>query len=1102
MNPTVQGSFGPPKQIRFVNNEGNPPSKRRRINAACLTCRRRKTRCSGEPGICSTCSKNGHECLGYNETIDRKKAIPGVPKKRTSTTDGDLPALKNEGDYLADDNDQEYGAGDAEGASWDESDNRSFESTESKTKSKRHPLPSHGQATAGNLKRSQSNDWHHGMPPPQQQPLLNAEKPRGSRTVSFFEDRHGPSDDSATRHRNESNRIPYFRYFGRTAIVPGFKQMLANVSYRGGRRRGSSFSSASPRTLPEHRSSFTALNGSTAFENGDGKPSYDLGDTVPAYDPSQPEPIDPLIVSLIETFFTHLGCNYPFLRREKIIRMVREKKVESMLVDVMCALATRFADFPLRANSRDPKERAEYGNIFAQRAKAATVDAYPCPTVGAVQAYLLLAYECFGQDQDSALWMYLGNAIRMADDLGLHRTEGVKYQGEKDAWYTRTWNIKRNGEASEDKHGDDDDTLSPEEQSEVEQERIDTFWAVFVLDRVISSGTGRPVRYKDGDFEIPLPEPAIDPVSNLPDPFPFFIRIIHLYGRASDVLNNVTDPSDLSINNFDEVKNDLTELYEEQDSRLHFNAVNFQEYVKAGQGTTFILLHFWFHALIIIMHAPNVVFFGLTSPIQLLPDSRQLSMSSAKTIADILSFAEIIDPKSFIGNPFTSQPMYIAACAFLTQSTSQSSEPSSPDATSPETSESRGTKHSLLALGANQNYQMVKKSLQQLQLYWGGVKYILTALDQKSKGIWDCETYTLEEYAMTRISRRNSLAPLRRFEIPASPSAAPIAYATLTGTTNSPNSNLTRFYQNSANSNHANPSGPSQLAQFFTAPHTHHNHGQGSGASGSVSGSGPPVSAMTPPGNMIYDPIRQSLPEPPMFAQPFPRPSISAVRFTQHYQQEPQQPQPQASRPHRLSGSSAASSSQGHRQDDKPAMKFEAMNGMLEDPVVDSSPAPSNNNMVTESKLQVLAGMAHGGHGDASHQHQGASQQPSYQAPPPSYTPSSHSPTTYEPSVIQAGTSPANSLVEAATSGHQQQQLHHQQVPQGEYSPHFTQAVGGLVPGNYYPQHLADLAYQEITLELPGDNEVMPHWLDCIPAHELLGLFEGQLAGGTGSHMG
>jgi len=49
---------------------------------------------------------------------------------------------------------------------------------------------------------------------------------------------------------------------------------------------------------------------------------------------------------------------------------------------------------------------------------AAVVDTFPCPTIVIVQACLLLAYEEFGTDRDSGLWMYLGTTIRMAQDLG------------------------------------------------------------------------------------------------------------------------------------------------------------------------------------------------------------------------------------------------------------------------------------------------------------------------------------------------------------------------------------------------------------------------------------------------------------------------------------------------------------------------------------------------------------------------------------------------------------------------------------------------------------------------------------------------------------
>lgn len=142
-------------------------------------------------------------------------------------------------------------------------------------------------------------------------------------------------------------------------------------------------------------------------------------------------------------------------------------------------------------------------------------------------------------------------------------------------------------------------------------------------------------------------------------------------------------------------------------------------------------------------------------------------MSSAKTIADILSFSELIDGKSFIGNPFTSQPMYIAACAFLMESayySSPSSRSGSPPAhggdqsneiSVPEIDPTNGSerkltpKHVLLASAAKENYQRCYKALKALETYWEGTRYILTVLDQKAKGVGDPLLYTAEEMEST-----------------------------------------------------------------------------------------------------------------------------------------------------------------------------------------------------------------------------------------------------------------------------------------------------------------------------------------------------------------
>jgi len=174
----------------------------------------------------------------------------------------------------------------------------------------------------------------------------------------------------------------------------------------------------------------------------------------------------------------------------------------------------------------------------------------------------------------------------------------------------------------------------------------------------------------------------------------------------------------------------------------------------------------WFHALIVLLHQPTLLHsFGGTIQ-QLYPNSRPLAMSSAKTIADIASFSELMDSKSFVGNPFTSQPMYIAACAFLMESAYYAS-PDSKSGISPQPllanqssgfvmpnvglasgSEQRSigaTQHHLLAKSAKDNYQKCYKALKALEMYWDGTKYILTVLDQKAKGIVDPLLYTAEE---------------------------------------------------------------------------------------------------------------------------------------------------------------------------------------------------------------------------------------------------------------------------------------------------------------------------------------------------------------------
>lgn len=829
---SIQGQ----KKLRFITNQGAPHPKRRRINAACITCRKRKVACSGERPGCETCTQNKVECAGYSN--EDSPASASSRRCKTETSEGSSQNVAR-----------------ASGTSTQQ----------------QHELPA----------SSTGSD--------QQQPLVNglqqssaSADPLSDRLTTIQEehnsDRSG-SGSSSSLFSGPRNRMPYFRYLGPTAIMPGFKQMIVKIIKRqdtnisqhsnddgiispsidnplmNGAQRNASVFSATP--IPTESNAHLQL-------------------ALPFYDTSSMPPSE-LITHLCTTFFVHLGCNFPFLRREHFLKDLEEKQVDAILVDAVCALAARFSTHQLltdQFNEGSKMPPSEYGSAFAQRAKAALTDTFATPSVAAVQAALLLAYNEFGESRDSGLWMYLGISIRLAEDLGLQKLDGLRYEG-RDGPTPRMVKEEERGKSTYSAMRDrtentsNDDAQTAEDQRAVERERIDTFWAIFFLDRVVSSGTGRRSTLRDKDIELSFPSlDTIDSETGWPSPFPALIRIVHLYGRVADLLNGIKKPLDITEDTsrkLADMEAHVTNFYQGLSSKLHFQAMNFHHYVKAGEGTNFVLLHFWFHTLIVLLHQPTLLKTFEGKMLQLFPNSPQLSMSSAKTIADILSYSQLIDTKAGLGNPFTTQPIYIAACAFLKETAEQTatskeqsrthsraaSRANSPiknniPASNMSFASSAATdrllaRHTLLATAASQHYQLCYHALESLQTYWAGTTYILTVLDQKFKGVGDPLLYTVEEgesaleqpkpepaFTSPGWRRKTSWLPTATAPFLFDPSRGKEKTSkgqgeaigwTLTGTLNSPSTNLAWHFPSSSNKPLS-----SNTTDIQSQQHQHHRH--------------------------------------------------------------------------------------------------------------------------------------------------------------------------------------------------------------------------------------------------------------------------------------
>jgi hypothetical protein len=279
--------------------------------------------------------------------------------------------------------------------------------------------------------------------------------------------------------------------------------------------------------------------------------------TIPFYDRDDALPVGDLVTHLCKLFFARLGCNFPFLQEERFLHDLKDKKVDTMLVDAVCALSARFSPHPSLCAPQAPQvdgsepapdfKKSDRGQPFARRAMSALVDSLSCPTLSVVQACLLLAYDEFGSNHDSGLWMYLGISIRMAQDLGMQKLQGIKYNYGQTGLTPNAVMTGQAGKFADHQydepqvhHTPDMDLLILNSQRARERERVDSFWSVFFLDRVISSGTGRPVTLRDEDIELCFPLQSESQLPNgWPAPFPILTRIIHLYGRVTDLINGI-----------------------------------------------------------------------------------------------------------------------------------------------------------------------------------------------------------------------------------------------------------------------------------------------------------------------------------------------------------------------------------------------------------------------------------------------------------------------------------------------------------------------------------------------------------------------------------
>lgn len=120
------------------------------------------------------------------------------------------------------------------------------------------------------------------------------------------------------------------------------------------------------------------------------------------------------------------------------------------------------------------------GRYFGDRAKQLVIVLLAFPSYDLVASLLMLSWYEFGCNRDVGFWMYTGMAIRMAEDLGMHKIS--EHQNQDDAL--------QSGPQKESGHSDGQENPGKAGEgcwNEFDL-RLNLFWSIYFIDRIISLG--------------------------------------------------------------------------------------------------------------------------------------------------------------------------------------------------------------------------------------------------------------------------------------------------------------------------------------------------------------------------------------------------------------------------------------------------------------------------------------------------------------------------------------------------------------------------------------------------------------------------------------
>ncbi|CAM1501031.1 Fc.00g101930.m01.CDS01 [Cosmosporella sp. VM-42] len=570
-------------------------------------------------------------------------------------------------------------------------------------------------------------------------------------------------------------RLRYYRRFGPTAVIPGLRRLSVVVDPE---------QDNTPGLDAEHLDIDCSPSVNTA------SPASAASNQSKLFDKTTREPHPDIVPQILDTFFKHFGGHFPFLQPQILGGHFRSGEASSFLLNAIAALTVRFCSFegPLTIIQEKYDVQWRRGSPFLKKAKEQLVPLLSLPAPDVLAGILVLAWAEFGDNNEAGLWMYAGMAIRMAQDLGFHRTPETDIDP----------NINFHDHA---RPSPDGKHILTDEQSTIHQQkaRLVMFWSVFIMDVCVSLVTGRPPTIRRSEIEVPIPTfndmklaqlDFQEEVSMRNMIFPETVRFMIQFSEAVEALNQRvpnrsperSGASDRE-NNLSRIRNTMLQSYNLLPPELVFNINTYRASSLGNQSGVFLTLHLFFYTFMTLLsntHSRNArqglhqaqsrrpsannIFQDLRQTSHRDIDEEhqpQIAMMACQKVVQILTIAELVDSTGYLATPFTNHCFFVAGSTILQ------------DAELLPRRDRQQTRGSFFALIAGTDYEFLYKKLQDQGKYFGAITSVASVLEQRQKALANggegrnqATVEVEEESGMERVVGLGDTGIVNRYTIP------------------------------------------------------------------------------------------------------------------------------------------------------------------------------------------------------------------------------------------------------------------------------------------------------------------------------------------------